>query len=235
MTIVQYVLKQNILDINWKTADGFTPAMIAASGEHNDVFNLLVEKGADLTLMENDGNNILHLDCLWGNIEVVKYVLTKDIVDINGRSVYGTTPVIQAAKEGHKEVLYMLSINGADMTTTDESGSNILHLAVSNDRTECARYIITQDFVNINASDDEGMTPLLLAAFEGNGDVFALLVRKGADLTSVDADGDNILLNACVGGNVDIVKYLLTLKDIVNDINKRGKNGLTPAMVVARH
>ncbi|XP_067664250.1 putative ankyrin repeat protein RF_0381 [Haliotis asinina] len=234
MKIVKYVLKQNILDINWKTTEGFTPAMIAASGRHNDVFDLLVEKGADLALVDNDGINILHLACLWGNIEVVKYVLTKDIVDINVRSMDKTTPVMEAVIAGQKEMLYMLSINGADMTTTDESGYNILHLAVSNDRKECARYIITQDFVNINASDDEGMTPLLLAAFEGNGDVFALLVRKGADLTSVDADGDNILLNACVGGNVDIVKYLITLKDIVNDINKRGKNGLTAAMVAAR-
>ncbi|XP_067662018.1 putative ankyrin repeat protein RF_0381 [Haliotis asinina] len=234
MKIVKYVLKQNILDINWKTTDGYTPAVLAASGEHNDVFDLLVEKGADLTLVDNDGNNILHLACLWGNIEVVKYVLTKDIVDINGRSKCRSTPVTEAARYGHKEVLYMLSINGADMTTTDESGSNILHLAISDDRTECARYIIAEDFVNINASDDEGMTPLILAAQEGSGDVFALLVRKGGDLTSVDADGYNILLNACVGGNADIVKYLLTLKDIVNDINKRGKNSLTPAMVAAR-
>ncbi|XP_046550663.1 putative ankyrin repeat protein RF_0381 [Haliotis rubra] len=234
LKIVKYVLKQNTEDINSRGTEGMTPAMRAACCGHKDVFDLLVKKGADLSLVDSNENNILHMACAGGNKELIKYVIAKDIVDINSRSKQGTTPVIGAALIGYKELLHLLSINGADMATTDETGSSILHLALLQHEGETARYIITQDFVNINDTNYQGMTPVLLAVVNGYADVFALLVRKGASLSSVDASGDNILQNACDGGNADIVKYLLTVKDIVHDINRKGKAGLTPVMVAAR-
>ncbi|XP_046580961.1 ankyrin repeat domain-containing protein 17-like [Haliotis rubra] len=231
MKIVKCVLEKKIVNINSEGVYGVTPAMVAASRGHKDVFDLLIEQGADLSVVDKHGSNILHKACEGGNIELIKYVLTEDIVDINSRSNDGTTAVMEAVKCGHKEVLHLLSINGANMSTTHNStGYNILHFALIFKQGETARYILTQDFVSINVTNGNGITPVMLAALCGYRDVFDLLVKKGADLTQVDDDGNSILHLACTV-NVQIVKYLLSHNTV--DINTRGKNGRTPLLEAA--
>ncbi|XP_048250936.1 putative ankyrin repeat protein RF_0381 [Haliotis rufescens] len=233
MKLVTYVLNQNIVDINSRGKDRMTPAMITASMGHKDIFDLLQEERADLTQVDEDGNNILHKACEGGNIELVSYVLTKNIVDINSKNMLGTTSAMEAAVGGHKEVLHLLMSTGADLTPVDDEGSDILHIAFSSTDRETVKFILTHSIVNINGSDNGGMTPALLSAEMGYRDVFNLVVRKGADLSSVDVDGGNIIQKACVGGNLDIVKYLLTLNSIVQHINRRGESGWTPVMFAA--
>ncbi|XP_071094514.1 putative ankyrin repeat protein RF_0381 [Haliotis cracherodii] len=232
MKLVTYVLNQNIVDINSRGNSGMTPSMKAASTGHKDIFDLLQEKKADLSLLDSNENNILHKACKGGNVELVRYVLTKNIVDINSKNKFGTTSAMEAAVGGHKEVLHLLMSTGADLTLFDEEGLDILHIAFSSRDRETVKFILTYSIVNINDEDEKGMTPALLSAEMGYRDVFDLVVSRGADLASEDYEGNNIIQKACVGGNLDIVKYVLTVNTIVRSINETGKFG-TPVMFAA--
>ncbi|XP_071086413.1 putative ankyrin repeat protein RF_0381 [Haliotis cracherodii] len=223
--IVQYLLTQNATDINRANQDKQTPAMKAAFKGHEDVFGLLVGKGALYR------SRILHLACTGGNIEIVNYLLTEALVDINITDENNYTPAIIAATAGHRNVFDLLVLKGADLTILGDDDNSVLHAASRGGTIEIVRNVLTRNIVNINARGIDEMTPVFLAALNGHDEVFDLLVEKEADLLIVANDGDTILHAACRGGNVQIVKYVLS-QNIV-DVNSKGYNGLTPAMIAA--
>ncbi|XP_071099255.1 inversin-like [Haliotis cracherodii] len=229
--MVKYVLSQDMVGINDRGWYERTPVMRAAEKGYKEMVELLVHKGADVTLVDKDGNNILHLACQENNVEMVKYVLSQDMVGINDRGHYERTPVMRAAEKGYKEVVELLVHKGADVTLVDKDGNNILHLACQKTTVEMMKYVLSQDMVGINDRGHYERTPVMRAAEKGYKEVVELLVHKGADVTLVDKDGNNILHLACQKTNVELVKYVLS-QDMVN-INDRGQYERTPVMKAA--
>ncbi|XP_048257852.1 ankyrin repeat domain-containing protein 50-like [Haliotis rufescens] len=231
--VVQYVLSHDMVDINGRGSCRRTPVMLAAEKGHIEIVKLLVDKGGDMSLVDKGHENILHLACLCGQIEVVKYVLSQDIVDINCRGRKTKTPVMLAARNGHKEVVEILVKKGADLSLAyNAAGSNVLHLACFNGHVDVVKYLLSQGTVNINSRGWRKRTPVMRAAGNGQKEVVELLVKQGADLSlAYNTAGSNVLHLACFKGHVDVVKYLLS-QDIV-DINSRGLKKRTPVMLAA--
>ncbi|XP_046562242.1 ankyrin repeat domain-containing protein 50-like [Haliotis rubra] len=207
--------------------------MWAASGGHREVVELLVSTGANVSLVDRFGINILHSACLGGDVEVVKYVLSQNMVDINGRVRCGRTAVMLAAANGHKDVVEMFVDKGATVSFVDETGNNILHCACRRGDMEAVKYILSQKMVDVNSYGPRKKTPLMVAAEHGHKEVVELLVTHGADLSLSVKGGDNILHIACNRGQFDVVKYLLSLNSV--DINSRGYKKRTPVMAAAEH
>ncbi|XP_046580862.1 receptor-interacting serine/threonine-protein kinase 4-like [Haliotis rubra] len=70
-----------------------------------------------------------------------------------------------------------------------------------------------------------------MAAEKGHRQVVKLLLRKGADASLLDHDGNNIFHLACRGGHVRTVQLVLSL--IVADVNSRGWWSRTLMMLAA--
>ncbi|XP_046342732.2 serine/threonine-protein phosphatase 6 regulatory ankyrin repeat subunit A-like isoform X2 [Haliotis rufescens] len=227
--IVKYIVSHNIVDINSADDVGRTPVMLAVLKGHKAVFDLLVRKRCDLTVQDEDGDNILHAACNGGNVEIVEYIVCHNIVDINSAGNMRRTPVMLAELKGHKAVFDLLVSKGCDLTVKDKDGDNILHRACKRGNVEIVEYIVSHNIVDINSTDDVRRTPVMRAALMGHKAVFDLLVSKGCDLTVKDKDGDNILHKACEGGNVEIVEYIVS-HNIV-DINSAGYERRTPVML----
>ncbi|XP_048246378.1 serine/threonine-protein phosphatase 6 regulatory ankyrin repeat subunit A-like [Haliotis rufescens] len=92
--------------------------------------------------------------------------------------------------------------------------------------------LLSGDQGNLNGKDGNGRTGLMMAAYQGHRDVVEYLVSKGADLTLVEKGGDTILHAACRGGDINIVKCVLSKDDV--DVNCTDKSGMTPSMSAAR-
>ncbi|XP_048250449.1 serine/threonine-protein phosphatase 6 regulatory ankyrin repeat subunit A-like [Haliotis rufescens] len=229
--MVKYVLSQKVADINSKGQFGRTPVMMAVGAGHRQVFDLLVTQGADVSLVDDDGDNILHVACLGGHLDMVKYVRSQKVADINGRGKFGWTPLMVAAEKGHRQVFDLLVTQGADVSLVDDNRNNILHVACLGGQVDMVKYVLSQKVADINSRGQFGRTPVMMAVGAGHRQVFDLLVTQGADVSLVDDDGDNILHVACLGGHLDMVKYVRSQK--VADINGRGKFGWTPLMVAA--
>ncbi|XP_046562244.1 ankyrin repeat domain-containing protein 50-like [Haliotis rubra] len=202
-------------------------------GGHREVVELLVSTGANVSLVDRFGINILHSACLGGDVEVVKYVLSQNMVDINGRVRCGRTAVMLAAANGHKDVVEMFVDKGATVSFVDETGNNILHCACRRGDMEAVKYILSQKMVDVNSYGPRKKTPLMVAAEHGHKEVVELLVTHGADLSLSVKGRDDILHIACNRGQFDVVKYLLSLNSV--DINSRGYKKRTPVMAAAEH
>ncbi|XP_067665613.1 serine/threonine-protein phosphatase 6 regulatory ankyrin repeat subunit B-like [Haliotis asinina] len=221
--IVQQLLSPS--NINRRGRHGWTPAMMAAVCGHQSVFDLLVSKQADLTLVDIAGDISLHLACRGGNTAIVQQLLSPS--NINSRGIHEWTPAMMAAVRGHQSVFDLLVSKEADLTLRDTSGNSLLHLACQGGNTAIVQQLLSPS--NINSRGRHGWTPAMVAAVHGHQSVFDLLVSKKADLTLVSTSGDSLLHLACQGGNTAIVQQLLS----PSNINSRGRREWTPAMVAA--
>lgn len=79
---------------------------------------------------------------------------------------------------------------------------------------------------DINKRDEQGMTPLMWAAWEQHPAVARQLLDRGADVHQKGNDGETALMKAAYRGNLDIVTRLLTRKASVNESDEDGETAL---------
>ncbi|XP_046577493.1 ankyrin repeat and KH domain-containing protein mask-like [Haliotis rubra] len=235
LSIVKHLLAMKIFDINSKGGpDNMSAVLFAAENGHSDVFDVLVSEGADLSGTQRYNKNCLMVACTSGNVNIVKHLLSTKLFDINERGGWNTaTPVMMAARRGHYDVYHLLVTQGADLSLTDVDSQDILMVACKGGNLSIIKHLFSLKDIDVNRrGGHKRQTPIMLAAENGNVSVFDLLVSEGADLTLSDVDDRNCLMLACYGGNLSIVKHLLSLKTF--DFNRRGgKYNQTPLMVAS--
>ncbi|XP_046564007.1 histone-lysine N-methyltransferase EHMT2-like [Haliotis rubra] len=229
LAAVKRILDTCRADVNCRDVGGRTPVMEAAFRGHGDVVELLVSRGADVSLVDDLGDNILHCACRGGDRETVEFVLSLDGVDINSRGQGSRIPVMWAAQWRHRDVVELLVSRGADVSLVDDGGRNTLYWACRGGDTETVEFVLSLDGVDINSRGWRSRTPVMEAAWWKHRDVVELLVSRGANVSLVDYDGNNILHWAYRGGDRETVEFVLSLDWV--DINVRNNYRQTAADV----
>ncbi|XP_046569770.1 inversin-like isoform X4 [Haliotis rubra] len=208
------------------------------SGIRTNTSSDVAERGTTAKVKEADGSvarqgetqkdsNAHHDDllaaCRDGNMAEVKRVLDLGQVDVNCRGEWSQTPVMEPSRCRHREVVELLLSRGADVSLVDKDGDNTLHWACIGGDVGMVELIQSQDVLDVNCREVRSWTPVMRAALGGHRDVAEHLLSRGADVSLVDMEGNNILHWACVGANVGLVELILSLN--VVDINTRNKNG----------
>ncbi|QOY53341.1 ankyrin repeat domain-containing protein [Candidatus Sulfurimonas baltica] len=117
-------------DVN--EADEHEESVLAMSFRHHcdmDLIMLLIESGADIYDFDEEGVSIFEVAITYGNIEIVKYLIS-DGIDVNKthrRS--GFTPMMAAACYGRIEILKLLMQEGADKNAVDSKGWGVADFA----------------------------------------------------------------------------------------------------------
>ncbi|XP_067654111.1 uncharacterized protein [Haliotis asinina] len=109
---VKRILAEGHVDINYRRGS-WTPVMAAAWKGHSDVVQFLVDRGADVSLVDGGGDNVLHWACAGGHLETVKLIVSMNLVDINVRNNYGKTAADIARVWGRQRVVDLLVSRGA--------------------------------------------------------------------------------------------------------------------------
>ena len=111
------------------------------------------------------------------------------------------------------------------LSTKDENERTLLHWLSLGGKEQKVKLLLTKPVVIVDAEDDVGATPLILATLKGNLNIVKMLSDKGAELNRQNREGHSSLQYACSKGWKDIVAYLLS-KNV--DVNIRDKRGDTP-------
>lgn len=80
----------------------------------DSIAELLVENGADVYIVDDYGNNVLHLAAQFGHASLVSFGLSH-CVNVNAINVAGETPLHVAIEHDHVDIVNMLVRAGADM------------------------------------------------------------------------------------------------------------------------
>ncbi|MFC1492720.1 ankyrin repeat domain-containing protein [candidate division KSB1 bacterium] len=84
-----------------------------------------------------------------------------------------------------------------------------IHTAVQEDNLERVRILLTENPEMINSKNDNGMTPMHLAARNVNKDMIELLISKGADVNTKDNNNVTPLHSLAFRGGIESVKILV--------------------------
>lgn len=114
--------------LNDRTTNGNTALMEAAKDGNTTMLNLLLERGADADLVNNDENIALWFACFSNQLELVK-TLIYYTGNLNHQNVNGATCLSYAASSGKLDIVIALVEAGADPTIETHDGFSAVELS----------------------------------------------------------------------------------------------------------
>jgi ankyrin repeat protein len=119
-------------------------------------------------------------------------------------------------------IAFLLLLSSSDLVLAGE-----IHEAVKNDDLAKVRSLINNNPDLVFSKDEDGFTPLHLAAANGYKDMAEFLLANKADANATDNSQSTPLHQAiaAVGEHVELLELLITHKA---DVNAADTNGLTP-------
>ena len=106
--------------------------------------------------------------------------------DVNAEDGDNWTPLLFAAKEGHRDVVqFLLEQGGADLEHRDMGGWTALMWAAYKGHAEVVALLLEKG-ADINAHGNYHLGPMLWAAGRGHADIVRLLVQRGSKVNVGD-------------------------------------------------
>jgi ankyrin repeat protein len=158
---------------------GYGPFHVAISAENNlQVFDTLLEAGADLTLKDQEGNTALHLALKIGQegmrLDLIQWIIRNNHSLITIGNGQKETPLHLAMKQTNTDLATFLIANGADLDAQDSLGNTPLHWAVKfapvENRAELIQILLSENKLLIDVQNEEKMTAVDLASRDLSGE-----------------------------------------------------------------
>uniref|UniRef100_A0A673N433 SAM domain-containing protein n=1 Tax=Sinocyclocheilus rhinocerous TaxID=307959 RepID=A0A673N433_9TELE len=209
-----------------KTFLEITALLAAAQHGHEAVVRLLLDWGAEVNFCQkSSGWSALMLAAAGGAVSVTQQLVERG-ADADHLNVLGKTAFELALQLQHRDVKnYLDSITTVRPQPDDEKKRPDVFHALKLGNAQLVKEIVEEDASQVNVSNADGASPLMMAAVSGQLEVVQLLVEKHADMDRQDSvHGWTALMQATYHGNKDVVKFLLNQGA---DVNLRAKNGYT--------
>ncbi len=135
----------------------------------------------------------------------------------------------KAAEAGNVDELRRLISKGVDVNYSGRKGYTALHRASYEGHTECVKYLLSINGVNVNKRDEAGLTPLHRAR---PNCVPLLLSAPGIDVNMEDKKGRTPLCFAAKCGATERLQRLLLSPEVI--VNAADAEGFTPLHYAVR-
>ena len=173
----------SLIDARGRTGD--SAILTAVYHRQKEIVNLLVARGATLTL---------HEACAAGELERAERLVEAEPATVRSYSPDGWTPLHLASFFGHPKIVELLLAHDADVLarSRNTNGNTPLHAALASNHAFVAGLLLGAGG-DVNAPDAAGWRPLHIAAANNNLDVMASLVAQGAEVTASNREGQTAL------------------------------------------
>jgi ankyrin repeat protein len=162
-----------------------------------------------------------------GNIEQVKLLISKG-VDVNEKDERGLTPLWIAADAYNMKLMELLIAEGANVNSENENGQTIIDYLITVDWTP--RKFVVELLVSKNAGVST-LQPIHLSAYLGNINKVKSYLDMKNDIDVRSKGGQSPLHTAVVGGQREIIEFLVSNGA---DINARDNVGNAPLHYAVR-
>ncbi|CBJ30921.1 conserved unknown protein [Ectocarpus siliculosus] len=235
--VVQYLLDpakgMTGAEVNQLHVHGGSALMEASTSGNVSVINLLLKKGADVSVTDKDGVTTLMSAASHGHAQACKVLLDAG-APLDTKASSGGTALMFAAAAGYTDVVALLLERGAHVNDTVQvsRGLPLQYHANANHVQDVMRALV-EGGADVRAVDDQGLSALLNAVKGNFGDAASYLVEKGADANDVyvDEGGDrhSLLMDAIIVENVPFAELLVKHGADVNVTDEQGVTTLIQA------
>ena len=168
-----------------------------------------------------------------GEIQALEDIFSSGEIQFNSKDAMGRTPLHIAASEGHVRLTEYLMELRADPTAKDKMGNSAFNDAVRSKHDAVVRVMKAHDGnVSFKLAGNEIGVLLCQAAFNSKIEDIKRLVDNGVDPNEADYDGRTAMHLAASEGNMEVLKYLISIK--ANIMCRDRFNG-TPLEDTVRH
>ncbi len=252
------LLLSNGADPNNRNRTGNTPIMTALTQDNRTACELLLDHGADIYAQnyngitpliramikgidtfswfyraemndttDGEGNTPLHTAVMIGaSLEVIEHII-KTAADLDSKNLMGETPLHMAVTFGYPEAASLLTASGADPFIDNNRGKPPVVLAFEKG-IEFTSSIIQEH--NLQNSDQEGNTPLHLAAKWDFSDISDYLIKLGASVNARNDQGLTPLHMAVKNNSISICQLLANNGAIIDSRDNYGNTPLHTAI-----
>ncbi len=205
-----------------KDGTSSTPLILAVKTGNEQLVQLCIEKGADITATDSFKNSALFVAIQSGNREIAKLLIDKSSPELLNKPCYlkngtSTTLLMQCIEKKDAELAALLIDKGADLFQYDGNGYTALHTAVYFENKEMTQLLLEKcpeekktELLNYTTEVGKKTALMLAANLQNESDqMITLLCKAGADITAVDETGWSALHDAVDQGNCNSVHALL--------------------------
>ncbi|WP_264320223.1 ankyrin repeat domain-containing protein [Zarconia navalis] len=185
-------------DVNFRPYESRTLLHIAVLEKDRIISNFLIENGADVNALDVDGRTPLNLvieqqysssivDSSQQSensiLDVISLLIANNI-DVNLPDKWGFTPIQNAILADRKKVVNFLVLKGAKIDRQNPFGKILLYRALLKNNGFYTNAEIMSQLIlggaNVNATDEQGITPLDLAKAMDSKTIIFMLQNYGA-------------------------------------------------------
>lgn len=217
-------------DVNRRIC-GYTMLSFAAECGNLEIVKFLTEKGADIHVKNSDGSVPLHIAANYGYKSIVEHFLNSGLcVDV--RDNENCSPLHYVVGKYHNQL---------QQSPVKEKSPRLFgtvlplfYCPTSNDGDleATARFLFSRG-ADLEATNNDGYTPLLLAARHSFKDICEFLIESGAKVDVSDKSRFTVLHYASYSGWIEMVRELVE-KGCEIDA-KNAFDGSTPLFLAAQH
>lgn len=209
------VNEQNIEQLD--TENNWTPLFHAYANGRYDVFNKLIEQGANIHHIDNNGKPILLITQKYPSM--IQILVDKG-VDINAQDKLGWTALHSAIWSNKIKSVELLFKLGADVGMKTTTGDTAMSLAAHKSNIRIIKLLVASG-ADVNNVDIHGDTPLMDAvSFDEDRDnksqyieVIEFLLNEGANPGFINSRGVSILETSLITEEAKIL-----IKNKINEI-----------------
>uniref|UniRef100_A0A8C5RBY0 NAD(+) ADP-ribosyltransferase n=1 Tax=Laticauda laticaudata TaxID=8630 RepID=A0A8C5RBY0_LATLA len=214
------------LDNSKEEMPAVTPLMTAVQHGHEAVVHLLLDWGADCNYsVKTMGWTPLMLAAVSGRVSLAQQLMNKG-ANPDHLNILHKTPYEISVDFKHEDMMdYLAPLTTVRPQTDKQKKQPDIFHALKMGNFQLVKEIIDDDPAQSNVINDDGASPLMIAAVTGQIPLIQLLVSRNVDIDKQDnVHGWTALMQATYHGNKEVVKYLLNQGA---DVNLRAKNGYT--------
>jgi len=229
--IIEYLLSRS-MDVNTTTSYANRSLLHLAAKSSFETTELLLKKGANVNIMDNNGKTPLFEAT---NKQIIQLLIVYG-ADVNvSLPNSNTTPLhfhsSASLSNKRKEIVEILLNVGANMYTERVDGETPLHTAAKGGDLELVQLFIYWGMSPDYTSSLTGETPLHSACkTTGNLHVVKFIISTGVNIIAQDANGQTPLHLAAMHGNSTTVSYLLACGSPVDMLDNWRESALQKAV-----
>ena len=209
----------------------FNPMEYAAFFQQTEVLRLIMQHKESITGYQTCLDKAFGASISSGNMEMIRLLMDAG-ADINAKCgfCYGQSAIQIALEYSNFELVEELMKHDANLQVSSDMGRTLLHGVAHSDNILLAGKLINSG-LDVNIKDEDGATPVIFAACNGKFEMLKLFEEHEATLLVVENSGNDLMMNAAIGGNVELIGYLIEKGISINNYNN---DDWTPLLFACR-